>query len=261
MLQLSAFQQIVELSGFFMSFYCDSPIGLFLFAALVISCSGLASGQSVPGPVRGEPIQLFDGKSLQGWSKQNGTPAKNWAVEDGAICWKSRVGDLYHEHWYRDFELAFHWKIGPDGNSGVKYRVQPYGNRMLGCEYQLFDDKQILFGNQSTGSLYALFEPSKNKVTQPLGEWNQSKIVVCGNHVEHWLNGVQVVDATFGSPEWNRRVTSSKFNKHDRFGLNREGRIFLQDHGKPVWFREIVVTPIDCDRPTGLPNCVQPSRF
>ena len=241
------------------TFRCSAAF--LLFVTLLFSSIEIAAGQSVSGPVRGEPIKLFDGESLQGWSKQNGNPAKNWVVEEGSIGWKSRGGDLYHEHWYRDFELTFQWKIGAGGNSGVKYRVQAYGKRFLGCEYQVFDDKPKSFGKQSTGSLYALYGPSKNKVTKPLGEWNQSKIVVCGNHVEHWLNGAKVVDATFGSSDWNKRVADSKFNKYDQFGLNREGRIFLQDHGKPVWFREIVVTPLDCDRAATFSPCVPSVRF
>lgn len=243
----------------FTTFRCS--IALVLIFAFLFSSNDVASGQSVSGPVRGEPFKLFDGTSLQGWSKRNGDSSKNWVVEDGAISWKSRGGDLYHEHWYRDFEMKFQWKITSGGNSGIKYRVKLFGKRFLGCEYQVFDDKQDLFGKQSTGSLYALYEPNKNKLTKPLGEWNQSEIVVCGNHVEHWLNGAKVVDATFGSQDWYERVADSKFNKYDRFGLNREGRIFLQDHGKPVWFREIVVTPLDCDSPAASSMCVQENRF
>ena len=205
-----------------------------------------ADAQEIAAPVRGQPIDLFDGKSLDGWEKLNGKKITNWVVEDGTLHRKAKGGDLYHQHWYRDFELTFEWKLSKGGNSGVKYRVQSYGNNRLGCEYQIQDDKN-LFNKQSAGSLYALFEPNENKKLMPVGEWNTSKIVVCGFQVEHWLNGSKVVDATFGSNKWYERVSKSKFKKHDRFGLNREGRIFLQDHGNPVWFRKIVVTPLDCD--------------
>lgn len=250
-------RKITELDRCSMNFvYRFSTLCMFV-VGFYQSSTESASGQSLPQPVRGTPIKLFDGSSLKGWAKQNGDPSKNWIVDEGAISWKSSGGDLYHEHWYRDFELTFQWKLGPNGNSGIKYRVQPYGKRFLGCEYQVFDDKQDLFSRQSTGCLYALFEPSKNKVNKPLGKWNKSKILVCGNHVEHWLNGTKVVDAVFGSPDWIKRVANSKFNKYDDFGLNREGRIFLQDHGKPVWFREIVVTPLDCDCPATTTVCEQ----
>ena len=236
-----------------MSFNNRFPTSWLLGFALMIASSEYSCGQSLPQPIRGTPIKLFDGTSLQGWSQRSGKPSKNWIVEDGTISRKSKGGDLYHDHWFRDFELTFQWKLNANGNSGIKYRVQPYGKRFLGCEFQVQDDKQAPLTKTSSGSLYALYEPSENKVTKPLGAWNQAKIVVCGSHVEHWLNGTKVVDATFGSRDWYTRVAKSKFNKYDRFGLNREGRIFLQDHGNPIWFREIVLTPLDCDR-TAVPS-------
>lgn len=229
-----------------MNFIVRASTSCLLVTAFIFSTTELVA-QSIPQPVRGQPIQLFDGKSLQGWSKQNGNPSKNWVVQDGTVYRASKGGDLYHEQWFRDFELTFQWKINAKGNSGVKYRVQQYGKRFLGCEFQLMDDEQEPFGKQSTGSLYALYAPNKNRVTNPPGEWNSAKIVVCGNHVEHWINGAKVIDATFGNADWFSRVANSKFSKHEQFGLNREGRIFLQDHGKPTWFREIIVTPMDCD--------------
>lgn len=220
---------------------------LFTLAFSIMS-DGLAPGQTVSGPVRGKPIQLFDGTSLQGWSKQNGDTSTNWGVEDGAICWKSKGGDLYHQHWYRDFELTFEWKLDANGNSGIKYRVQKYGKRFLGCEFQIQDDKQNPRDTHSSGALYDLYEPNGESTTRPILQWNAAKIVVCGNRVEHWLNGSKVVEATIGSPDWQTRVADSKFNKHPGFSLNREGRIFLQDHGSAAWFRNLVVTPLDCDR-------------
>ena len=192
---------------------------------------------------------------------QNGDPSNNWVVEDGAIYRKSKGGDLYHDHWYRDFELTFEWKLEANGNSGIKYRVQPYGNRFLGCEFQIQDDNQTGSDRHSTGSLYGIYEPNSNKIAKPILQWNEAKIVVCGNQLEHWLNGSKIVEATFGSPDWFARVADSKFNKHDGFGLNREGRIFLQDHGNPVWFRNIVATPLDCDCHNRLPTCLPASRF
>ena len=159
-------------------------------------------------------------------------------------------GDLYHRDWYRDFELSFEWKIKEKGNSGVKYRVRQYGKQMLGCEYQIQDDAPNTSDRQSTGSLYAVYEPTKNRKTNPVGSWNVSKIMVCGNKIEHWLNGEKVVDASVASWDWIKRVEGSKFRDKYSFGENREGRIFLQDHGNPVWYRNIVVVPLDCDQLT-----------
>ena len=233
----------------------------FVFLSIALANSAISFGQidgsSLTIPVRGQPIELFDGTSLEGWEKPNGKKITNWTVKDGTIFRESNGGDLYHKFWYRDFELTFEWKLNADGNSGVKYRVQSYGKRRLGCEYQLQDDKQQEFlTKHSTGSIYGLFEPNENKTLKPLGEWNTSRIVVCGYHVQHWLNGAKVVEATFGSDRWYNRVLNSKFRAFDRFGLNREGRIFLQDHGNPVWFRKIVVTPLDCDNSAAVSSII-----
>jgi len=205
-------------------------------------------------PLRGHPIVLFDGSTLDGWQKRDGSESKNWIAEDGTLFRKSGGGDLYHKDWYRDFELTFEWKISEKGNSGVKYRVHQFGKQMLGCEYQIQDDmpnkKKEGFGRHSTGALYAVYEPSKKRKTNPVGEWNKSKIVVSGNKIEHWLNGEKIVDASVASLDWIKRVERSKFGSKYGFGENREGRIFLQDHGKPVWYRNIVVVPLDSDHLT-----------
>lgn len=203
---------------------------------------------SHPCVVRGLPLYLFDGKTLDGWERQNGQPSSNWTAVEGMLHRTGGGGDLYHRHWFRDFELAFEWKIEAGGNSGVKYRVQPYGNQLLGCEYQIQDDGNRPFDRQATGALYAVVEPGENKVQHPPGQWNRSRIVVCGPYVEHWLNGERVVAIRIGSADWLRRVASSKFGDREFFGQNREGRIFLQDHGNPVWFREIILVPLDADR-------------
>ena len=197
-----------------------------------------------PHVLRGQPIQLFDGESTDGWMRANGKPSKNWVVQEQLLYRKEKGGDLFHKHWYRDFELSFTWKINKNGNSGVKYRVQKYGNRNLGCEYQLQDDKQKPLSVHSTGSLYALYKPSKKDCQSPLDEWNESKIVVFDNQIEHWLNGELIVSARSGSTDWLNRVAKSKFNKQEFFGQNQEGQIFLQDHGHPVWFRKIELTPL-----------------
>ncbi len=200
-----------------------------------------------PCVLRGQPIELFDGKTLEGWSRRDGSPSKNWGVDEGTLFRATRGGDLYHRHWFRDFDFSFEWKIEDKGNSGVKYRVQAYGSQMLGCEYQVQDDNGHAFNRHATGGLYAVVEPGKNKSQRPSGEWNRSRIVVCGNQVEHWLNGERVVATEIGSPDWLKRVESSKFRDKPFFGQNREGRIFLQDHGNPVWFRNMVLTPLDAD--------------
>ena len=217
-----------------------------MLAVMLLGVGEMAHAQCAT-PLRGQPIELFNGKTLEGWSKPNGQSHPGWTVRDGAIYRAKGGGDLYHKHFYRDFELTFEWKILENGNSGVKYRVQPFGRQMLGCEFQIQDDKQHVHSKQATGALYAVCEPAQNKQPVLLNEWNRSKIIVCGNRIEHWLNGVRVVEVDAGSQDWLERVENSKFRDKQKFGQNREGRLFLQDHGHPVWFRNLVVVPLDCD--------------
>ncbi|MEK6237600.1 MAG: DUF1080 domain-containing protein, partial [Planctomycetales bacterium] len=113
---------------------------------------------------RGEPIALFDGESLQGWTSLDGKPIKKgWIVEDGVLFRKERGGPIVFDGEFRDFELTFEWKIAPKGNSGLKYRVRKYGKKVLGCEFQLLDDGNRNRGKGSAGALYALYEPGEAK--------------------------------------------------------------------------------------------------
>jgi hypothetical protein len=73
------------------------------------------------------------------------------------------------------------------------------------------------------------------------GQWNQVRLVVNGNHVEHWLNGVKVVQYELGSSDWEAKVKASKFAPHPRYGRNAEGYIGLQEHEYPVTFRNIKI--------------------
>jgi hypothetical protein len=200
-------------------------------------------------------IQLFDGKSLVGWTTAAGEPVKNgWIVEDGMLVRNGRGGSIYTAEEYGDFELSFEWKIARRGNSGVKYRVAfypkgVYGNPgWLGCEYQLFDDvgrnAEPLY---SSGAIYGLYAPSADKVLRPVGEFNDARIVVLGTKLEHWLNGVKVVEADTASEDWKQRIAASKFGDVAGFFRNPKGRIELQDHGSRVWFRKIELRPLDTE--------------
>jgi hypothetical protein len=198
-------------------------------------------------------IRLFDGKSLSGWTTATGEPVtKGWIVEDGMLVRVSRGGSIYTADEYGDFDLSFQWKIARRGNSGIKYRVAfykkgVYGNPgWLGCEYQLFDD----VGRRpdpvhSSGAIYGLYAPSAQKELRPVGEFNDARIVVQGTKVEHWLNGVKVVEADTASDDWKRRIAASKFGDVAGFFRNAKGRIELQDHGSRVWFRNIELRKID----------------
>ena len=121
----------------------------------------------------GKSISLFDGKTLNGWTKQDGQPVtEGWTVADGAIHQDSRGGNIFYEQPVGDFELAFEWKIEQGGNNGLKYRVRKYGERELGCEYQLLGETGRNLSKGSCGSLYALYEPNDKKKLNPNGQWN-----------------------------------------------------------------------------------------
>ncbi|MGI9456227.1 MAG: ThuA domain-containing protein, partial [Aeoliella sp.] len=115
-----------------------------------------------------------------------------------------------------------------------------------GPEYQVFDHaghNKKPIGATSAGALYDLYSPSED-ASLPAGEWNKGKIVIDGNHLEHWLNGKRIVNAEFGSDDWNHRVQNSKFAKWPDFGKIARGHIALQDHGNPVWYRNIRIKPL-----------------
>lgn len=169
----------------------------------------------------------------------NGKPVGGgWSIEDGVIHrGKLIAGSIITKEHYTDFELIFDWKISGSGNSGVKYRAR----KNLGLEYQVLDDKGHPNGKNPltrAGSIYALYPASDDKTLKPVGEWNTGRILVQGNHVEHWLNGEQVLEAEIGSDEWKKRFAASKYHKHDGFGT-WTGNILLQDHSDPVWYRNV----------------------
>ena len=201
---------------------------------------------------------LFDGETLDNWMTQDGKPVtKGWEVVDGAIRLnreQGRAGHILSRHEYGDFDLSFEWQIAARGNSGLKYRVRKYGKKTLGLEYQIYDDGKpdATPGRGSTASIYAIYEPDPEMQVNPPGEFNTARIIVRGNHIEHWINGRLTVAAEVGSREWDKRVASSKFSKETAFSRNRFGRIMLTDHGAEVWYRNIEIR-----RPDAITNVTE----
>ncbi len=197
-------------------------------------------------------VSLFDGKSFDGWTTTDGEPVPEaWEVEDGAIHLatdRGSGGNIVTELLYGDFSLQFEWKIAEGGNSGIKYRVRQFGNSFLGCEFQILDDDRhsdAETAKKSTGSLYDVYPPNANKYLKAVGEYNTSRIVVQGCHLEHWLNGHLIVSADVGGWEWYDRKSQSKFSEVHGFGENRFGRIMLTDHHSEVWYRGLELTLLD----------------
>lgn len=188
-------------------------------------------------------VNPFDGRSLEGWTTAAGKPVGDgWEAADGVIHLKPGTkgkptgGNIVTAHEYGDFSLSFEWKIAPKGNSGIKYRVRDYGGKVLGLEYQMYDDGGKL-NKGATASIYDLYEPDGAAKPNPPGQWNTGRIVVRGNRIEHWLNGKQVAVAHVGSSEWKKRIAESKFDDVKNFSENRVGKLMLTDHGSEVWIR------------------------
>jgi len=184
---------------------------------------------------------LFDGKSMDAWRGFK-KPASDWKVADGALSPDPKTsGDLITKEQFASFELAFDWKISPKGNSGVMYHVTEDAAQSYysGPEYQVLDNSRGEPPLQRAGALYDLYAPSAD-VTKPVGEFNQSRLIVKGNQVEHWLNGQKVAAYELGSPEFKAKVAASKF-KTWPFAASPTGHIALQNHGDDVWYKNLKV--------------------
>ena len=177
---------------------------------------------------------LFDGKTVKGLRgyKQSGFP-DSWEVVDGTLKTVPGHGvDLISEEVYKNFELELEWKVPKGGNSGIFYFATEEGNYIWQSapEMQVVDDEKHTDGKNtltSAGALYALIAPSAN-VVKPVGEFNQVRIKVKNNHVEHWLNGTKIVEYVYGSDMMWDLVSKSKFNKMPLFAKASEGHIGLQ---------------------------------
>jgi hypothetical protein len=228
-------------------------------------------------------ILLFDGKTLKGWvdPRQKTPPGDAWEVAGGCIhaVRNPRITeDLFTQRKFRDFDLAFEWRISPGGNSGVKYRIQdtiwivppkpherfeqqversllePIKTRpargqdyVVGFEYQITDDTSNRDAKSNAkhtaGALYDMVAPT-GAVLKPVGEFNESRIVVRGEHVEHWLNGVKVVDTFLNSPAAMEGINKRWAVAPQVLALlanqpKRDCPISLQNHGDDAWFRGI----------------------
>lgn len=189
-------------------------------------------------------VTLFDGESLAGWTDPQGnTNVQGWTAEDGLLKVTGRGPDLATAEEFGDFDFEVEWQIEPGANSGIFYRWSRYQAGMLGPEYQIIDDARFNLppdGISSTASNYAIYEPAANKPLRPAGQWNHTRIVARGSHVEHWLNGVRVIAFEEGSDDWQERVGRSKFRNWRDFATepSRTGRFLLQNYqGNRIAYR------------------------
>ena len=207
----------------------------------------------------------IDGQSLAGWTTSDGKPVSaGWELVDGVIHLTKggpRGGNIITAEEFGDFDLSFEWKIAPKGNSGIKYRVRTYDNRWLGCEYQIYDDgtgKKVQSKN-SAGALYDLYEPSNDKVLNPAGEYNTARIVVHGDHIEHWLNGKKLLSFNLDSPEVKAGIAKSKFKDEPGYGDKIAGHLMLTHHDpthNDVWVDSALHTAREIAREAGATDLI-----
>ncbi len=239
---------------------------------LLLSCciSVLASGQQnstkdiknvlTKAEAKQGWVLLFDGVDSKGWrgAYSDDFPAKGWQIKEGELIVlgsngseSANGGDIVTLEQYSSFDLKVDFKITPGANSGIKYFVTlSEGNHKgsaYGFEYQILDDDLhpdaklgSHEGSRTVASLYDLIK-AQNKKASPVGEWNHAEIVVKGNHVEHWLNGIKVLEFEKGSEQIKKLIEESKYKTYPNFGQASKGHILLQDHGNEVHFCNIKI--------------------
>ena len=198
-------------------------------------------------------IDLFDGKSLDGWRgyKKQDPNGTRWRVENGTLTLPPASGadtkgalDIISKEKFDRFELTWEWKASQGANSGVKYFVLEDMDSAIGHEYQIIDDERHadakIGPKRQTAALYDVLA-AKDRPVKAAGEWNQSRVVVRGPEVEHWLNGTKVLTYRLDSDELRKAIADSKFKGVARFGKLHSGHILLQDHGDQVWYRNIKI--------------------
>jgi len=195
---------------------------------------------------------LFDGKTKDGWRYYQNKSTEAWEASNGTLHSKGSVAnyssihvDLMTKDQYENFDLSIDWKISSKGNSGILYLVtEDYnGAHLSGPEYQIIDDinfPEKLEDWQKTGANYAM-NPAPAAEPKPVGEWNNTRIIVNKGHVEHWLNGKKIVEYEMGSEEWKKNKMNGKWKDAPGYGLAKKGYIALQDHGSEAWFKNIKI--------------------
>ena len=260
-----------------------------LLAVLPLAGLWAADNQLTPQETNAGWVLLFNGRDFNHWEDpaRKSPAGDSFVIEDGclkAVAHPRIVEDLFSLENYGDFELEWDWKISPSGNSGLKYRIQDrvfltgqlaarfedtvnraLANRpasrpsrgleyVVGFEYQMTDDLRnsdaVHAGpRHQTAALYDIFPPLENR-SRPVGEFNHSRLVVRGKHIEHWLNGAKVVDGALDAPEVASSMTK-RWGEGSRAWelLVKQQRarcpISLQNHGDEAWFKNIKIHPLN----------------
>ncbi len=234
---------------------------LSLVSLLALAACGGHSAATAPGPMAASraantltPAEknagwrlLFDGKTTSGWRGYKSTAVPSgWHVVNGELARVEKSSDIITSEQFRSFELSVDWKLNaPGGNSGIFIRAALGSDEIYfsAPEMQILDDDVHPDGKSqltSAGAAYGLY-PAPRGAVKPVGQWNTARILVDGDHVVQWLNGVKMADYVLGSADWKARVSNSKFSKWPEYGKAKQGFIGLQEHDNPVVFRNIKI--------------------
>jgi hypothetical protein len=239
---------------------------LFVFGSVVAGAAPLAAQPACQGVntlTAAEKaagwVLLFDGATMKGWHGYNGQKTPAWKVANCSLETAGTEGnygsdtraDIASDQQFTNFELSIEWKATKGGNSGLIYGVvedPKYKTAwMTGPEYQFIDDvgfPEKLQEGQKAGANYDMHLPNPEKQLKAVGEWNQTKLVVNGTHVEHWLNGKKILEFERWSDDWKKHRDASKWKDHPDWGKAATGRIALQDHGSAFGFRNVKLRPL-----------------
>lgn len=194
---------------------------------------------------------LWDGKTFKGWHTFNKDSVIGWKIANNELISLGLGGDhandIVTDKDYQNFELSIDWKLSPGGNSGIFYYAVENKHPeiySIAIEYQLIDDlgfPEKIEEWQKTAACYAMYTAKPDKKLKPIGEFNNSRIVVKNGHVEHWLNGEKVVEYQLWSDDWNKRKKEGKWKDYPDYASAKKGKIGIQDHGKSNYFKNIKI--------------------
>jgi hypothetical protein len=213
----------------------ETSLALLVLALACLAAPCTAADAPSPHAAWHSLLKNDSAPDWRGWKDTSGALPAGWRVKGGVLSKDGDVDDLVSARTYGNFELELEWKIGKEGNSGIFYKgTREYDHIYWSApEYQLRDDANTEDGKGRTtaaGSVYALYGGPAG-VVHGYGHWNSSRLIVRGNHVEHWLNGKKFVEYDLGSADWKAKVAASKFAKYPNYGLASSGLIGLQgDH-------------------------------
>ena len=215
---------------------CSTPAGISTIKLNELSAAEQKAGWKL----------LWDGQTLYGWRsfKKPGPPSQGWKIEHGILTHvlNGHGGDLITEQTFDNFEFSWEWSMPPKSNNGIKYFITEERTAAIGHEYQMIDDSLAKdHPESSTASFYLVVAPKPGKQVKPFGAWNHSRVIVQGDHVEHWLNGAKVVEYECGSDAILEQVKQTKFKTTEGFGKKIKGHLLLTSHHDECSFRNLKV--------------------